>query len=187
MLDYDRIGVVLASQSQYDPTSTWEQIADTVYISAQFIPSSSAVAMKLDHTTLNTMLGSDPVLNVSFNQFDRNYNNLKAFRLQYCKQGDLDWTTFHEYVLNEKDKTNNNEYLPEEATVSYALSMKDFSDATYLFRVLSVSTYGNDEVYNQSEEITVIKDMSRPQPLGLPQPTNGILNAGDEKIGRAHV
>lgn len=180
VLDYDRIGVVLASQSQYDPTSTWEQIADTVYISAQFIPSSSAVAMKLDHTTLNTMLGSDPVLNVSFNQFDRNYNNLKAFRLQYCKQGDLDWTTFHEYVLNEKDKTNNNEYLPEEATVSYALSMKDFSDATYLFRVLSVSTYGNDEVYNQSEEITVIKDMSRPQPLGLPQPTNGILNAGDE-------
>ena len=42
VLEYNNIGVVLASQSQYDPTSTWDQIADTVYISAQFVPSSSA-------------------------------------------------------------------------------------------------------------------------------------------------
>ncbi|MGM9708317.1 MAG: LamG-like jellyroll fold domain-containing protein [Prevotella sp.] len=180
VLEYNNIGVVLASQSQYDPTSTWDQIADTVYISAQFVPSSSAVTMKLDHTTLNTMLGDEPVLNISLSQFDRNYNNLKAFRLQYCKQGDLDWTTFHEYVLNEKDKTQNNEYLPDQATVSYKFPMKAYSDATYRFRVLSVATYGTDEVYNQSEEIDVVKDMSRPLPLGLPQPSDGILNAGDE-------
>ncbi len=180
VLEYDNIGIVLASQSQYDPTSTWEQIADTVYISAQFIPSSSAVTMKLDHTTLNTMLGKEPVLNVSFSQFDRNYNNLKAFRLQYCKQGDLDWTTFHEYVLSSKDKTLNNEYLPSTATVSYRFPMKEYSDAVYRFRVLSVATYGNEEVYNQSEEITVVKDMSRPQPLGLPQPSDGVLSAGDD-------
>ena len=180
VLEYNNIGVVLASQSQYDPTSTWDQIADTVYISAQFVPSSSAVTMKLDHTTLNTMLGDEPVLNISLSQFDRNYNNLKAFRLQYRKQGDLDWTTFHEYVLNEKDKTQNNEYLPDQATVSYKFPMKAYSDATYRFRVLSVATYGTDEVYNQSEEIGVVKDMSRPLPLGLPQPSDGILNAGDE-------
>ena len=180
VLEYNNIGVVLASQSQYDPTSTWDQIADTVYISAQFVPSSSAVTMKLDHTTLNTMLGDEPVLNISLSQFDRNYNNLKAFRLQYRKQGDLDWTTFHEYVLNEHDKTQNNEYLPDQATVSYKFPMKAYSDATYRFRVLSVATYGNDEVYNQSEEIEVVKDMSRPLPLGLPQPSDGILNAGDE-------
>ena len=180
ILDYDSIGVVLASQSQYDPTSIWDQIADTVYISARFVPSSSTVAMKLDHTTINTMLGDDAVLNISFSQFDRNYNNLKAFRLQYLKQGDLSWTTLHEYVLNEADKTENNEYLPESATVSYKFTMKDFADGVYTFRVLSVATYGNEEVYNQSEEITVTKDMERPQPLGLPQPTDGILNAGDE-------
>ena len=180
ILDYDSIGVVLASQSQYDPTSIWDQIADTVYISARFVPSSSAVAMKLDNTTLNSMLGDDAELNISFSQFDRNYNNLKAFRLQFLAPGDLSWTTFHEYVLNEEDKTENNEYLPETATVSYKFNMKDYADATYRFRVLSVATYGNEEVYNQSDEITVIKDMSRPQPLGLPQPADGILNAGDE-------
>lgn len=177
-LDYKNIGIVLASQSQYDPTSTWDQIADTVYVSAQFVPSSSAVTMKLDRTTLNSQTGDD--LNISFNQFDRDYHNLKAFRIQYRKQGDTDWTLVREYVINEADKTQNNELLPSTATVSYKLPMHNFSDGDYTFRILSVSTYGNEEVYNTSEEIALVKDMQRPQPLGMPTPTNGILSPGDD-------
>lgn len=178
VLDYKNIGIVLASQSQYDPTSTWDQIADTVYVTAQFVPSSSAVTMKLDRTTLNSQTGDD--LNISFNQFDRDYHNLKAFRIQYRKQGDTDWTLIHEYVINEADKTQNNELLPSTATVSYKLPMHNFSDGNYTFRILSVSTYGNEEVYNTSEEIALVKDMQRPQPLGMPTPTNGILSPGDD-------
>lgn len=178
VLDYKNIGIVLASQSQYDPTSTWDQIADTVYVTAQFVPSSSAVTMKLDRTTLNSQTGDD--LNISFSQFDRDYHNLKAFRIQYRKQGDTDWTLVREYVINEADKTQNNELLPSAATVSYKLPMRNFSDGGYTFRILSVSSYGNEEVYNTSEEIALVKDMQRPQPLGLPTPTNGILSPGDE-------
>lgn len=178
VLDYKNIGIVLASQSQYDPTSTWDQIADTVYVTAQFVPSSSAVTMKLDRTTLNSQTGDD--LNISFNQFDRDYHNLKAFRIQYRKQGDTDWTLIHEYVINEADKTQNNELLPSTATVSYKLPMHNFSDGNYTFRILSVSTYGNEEVYNTSEEIALVKDKQRPQPLGMPTPTNGILSPGDD-------
>lgn len=178
VLDYKNIGIVLASQSQYDPTSTWDQIADTVYVSAQFVPSSSAVTMKLDRTTLNSQTGDD--LNISFNQFDRDYHNLKAFRIQYRKQGDTDWTLVREYVINEADKTQNNELLPSTATVSYKLPMHNFSDGDYTFRILSVSTYGNEEVYNTSEEIALVKDMQRPKPLGMPTPTNGILSPGDD-------
>lgn len=106
-------------------------------------------------------------LNISFNQFDRDYHNLKAFRIQYRKQGDTDWTLIHEYVINEADKTQNNELLPSTATVSYKLPMHNFSDGNYTFRILSVSTYGNEEVYNTSEEIALVKDMQRPQPLGM--------------------
>lgn len=178
VLDYKNIGIVLASQSQYDPTSTWDQIADTVYVSAQFVPSSSAVTMKLDRTTLNSQTGDD--LNISFNQFDRDYHNLKAFRIQYRKQGDTDWTLVREYVINEADKTQNNELLPSTATVSYKLPMHNFSDGDYTFRILSVSSYGNEEVYNTSEENVLVKDMQRPQPLGMPTPTNGILSPGDD-------
>lgn len=178
VLDYKNIGIVLASQSQYDPTSTWDQIADTVYVSAQFVPSSSAVTIKLDRTTLNSQTGDD--LNISFNQFDRDYHNLKAFRIQYRKHGDTDWTLVREYVINEADKTQNNELLPSTATVSYKLPMHNFSDGDYTFRILSVSSYGNEEVYNTSEEIALVKDMQRPQPLGMPTPTNGILSTGDD-------
>ena len=178
VLDYKNIGIVLASQSQYDPTSTWDQIADTVYVTAQFVPSSSAVTMKLDRTTLNSQTGDD--LNISFSQFDRDYHNLKAFRIQYRKQGDTDWTLVREYVINEADKTQNNELLPSTATVSYKLPMHNFSDGDYTFRILSVSAYGNEEVYNTSEEIALVKDMQRPQPLGMPTPTNGILSPGDD-------
>ncbi len=178
VLDYKNIGIVLASQTQYDPTSTWEQIADTVYVSAQFVPSSSAVAMKLDRTTLNSQTGDE--LNISFSQFDREYHNLKAFRIQYSKQGDAGWTLVREYVLRDADKTENNELLPAAATVTYKLPMHDFSDGNYLFRVLSVSAYGNEEVYNTSEEVALVKDMQRPQPLGAPSPTDGILSPGEE-------
>ena len=178
VLDYKNIGIVLASQLQYDPTSTWDQIADTVYVTAQFVPSSSAVTMKLDRTTINSQTGDD--LNISFNQFDRDYHNLKAFRIQYRKQGDTDWTLVREYVINEADKTQNNELLPSTATVSYKLPMHNFSDGDYTFRILSVSSYGNEEVYNTSEEIALVKDMQRPQPLGMPTPTNGILSTGDD-------
>ncbi len=180
VLDYENIGIVLASQTQYDPTSTWEQIADTVYVSAQFVPSSSSVTMELDYTTLNTQTGDN--LNISFSQFDRTYKNLKAFRIQYRKQGDTGWTPIQEYVVNAEDTVTNKNcmLLPSTAVVTYKLPMHNFSDGNYTFRVLSASTYGNDEVYNTSEEIDLVKDMQRPQPLGTPTPANGILSAGDD-------
>lgn len=178
VLDYNNIGIVLASLGQCDPTSAWGQIADTVYISAQFVPSSSAVEMALNHTIINATTKDD--LTISFSQFDREYRNLKAFRIQYRKEGSTDWTMLHEYVLNAKDKTENNDFLPNDATVSYTLKNDNIVDGNYLFRVLSVSSYGNDEVYNTSREIAFVKDTQRPKPFGQPQPADGILSVGDE-------
>lgn len=178
ILNYENVGIVLASQSQYDPTSTWEQIADTVYVTAHFAPSSSAVDMSLSHTTINTSAGEK--LTISFDKFDRKYLNLKAFRIQYQKQGDTDWTLLREYVVDKKDLTANNQMLPEGSTVSYDLDMHSYSDGKYLFRVVSVCTYGTSEIYNTSKEIALVKDMQKPRALGLPTPTNGVLTAGDD-------
>ena len=179
ILDYEDIELVLASQCQYDPTSTWDVIADTVKISAHFVPSSSDVHLALSNTLINTDTGTDLVM--TFSGFDRNYRGLKAFRLQYKKQGSTDWTLLREYVLNSKDKTDNNFMLPSTgSSVSYTLPMVAFSDGNYLFRVVSASTYGTDEVYRYSDEIAVVKDMMRPRPLGQPEPADGILDIGDE-------
>ena len=167
------IGIVFASDSQP------EDIADTVFIKAYFVPSSSDVALRLSNTTMNTQTGSD--LTLSFSGFDRNYHNLKAFRLQYKEPGTTDWTLLHEYVLNEADKTENNEMLPTSgASVSYTLPMASFPDGNYIFRVVSAATYGLDEVYKYSDELALIKDMKRPAPMGQPEPSDGILDIGDE-------
>ena len=178
ILNYENVGIVLASQSQYDNTSTWEQIADTVYVTAHFAPSSSAVDMSLSRTTINTSAGEK--LTISFDKFERKYLNLKAFRIQYQKQGDTDWTLLREYVVDKKDLTANNQMLPEGSTVSYDLDMHSYSDGKYLFRVVSVCTYGTGEIYNTSKEIALVKDMQKPRALGLPTPTNGVLTAGDD-------
>ena len=179
ILDYEDIALVLASQCQFDPTSTWDVIADTVKISAHFVPSSSEVDLALSNTLMNTETGSD--LTLTFSGFNRNYRGLKAFRLQYMPQGAADWIQFHEYVVNTADVTTNNEILPATgASVSYTLPMAQFNDGSYLFRVVSASTYGTSEVYCYSDEIALTKDMQRPTPLGLPEPSDGILEAGED-------
>ena len=164
------IGIVFASESQP------EDIADTIFIKAYFTPSSSAVDLALSNKTLNTQTGSD--LTLTFSGFDRNYHNLKAFRLEYKAEG-ADWTQLQEYVINEADTTSTNELLPKGATVSYTLPMSAWSDGNYLFRVVSAATYGNGEVYRYSDELPLVKDMQKPRPMGQPEPADGILDIGD--------
>ena len=179
ILDYDRIGIVFASSSQYYPTYTWDVIADTAFISAHYVPSSSPVSLELSNALMNTQTGTDLVLTMK--DFDRNYRGLKAFRMQYKKQGATGWTQIQEYVLNEADKTQTNELLPSSgASVSYTLPMSSFSDGDYLFRIVSASSYGADEVTRYSEKMALVKDMQRPTPIGIPEPADGILNIGDE-------
>ena len=181
VLDYENIGIVLASQEQGDPTGTFPQIADTVYISAYYVPSSSPVKMELSRTLLNTSSGAN--LDITFNSFDRNYHNLKAFRIQYMKQGDTDWTMLKEYLLNVEEGQQLSSLqmpLPETANVTYTLDMSSFVDGKYTFRVLSASTYGTGESTLVTDAIEVTKDMSRPMAFGTPKPTTGFLGMGDD-------
>lgn len=180
VLDYENIGIVLASQEQGDPTGTYPQIADTVYISAYYVPSSSPVKMELSRTLLNTSSGAN--LDITFNSFDRNYHNLKAFRIQYMKQGDTDWTMLKEYLLDTEGKqlSSLQAPLPETANVTYSLDMSSFADGKYTFRVLSASTYGTGESTLVTDAIEVTKDMSRPMAFGTPKPTTGFLGMGDD-------
>ena len=181
VLDYENIGIVLASQEQGDPTGTFPQIADTVYISAYYVPSSSPVKMELSRTLLNTSSGTN--LDITFNSFDRNYHNLKAFRIQYMKQGDTDWTMLKEYLVNVEEGQQLSSLqmaLPETANVTYSLDMSSFADGQYTFRVLSASTYGTGESTLVTDAIEVVKDMSRPMAFGTPKPTTGFLGMGDD-------
>ena len=180
VLDYNNIGIVLSSIEQGDPTGTYPQIADTVYISAHYVPSSSPVKMELNRTLLNTTSGAN--LDITFNSFDRNYYNLKAFRVQYQKQGDTDWTLLKEYLVKVEEGQQlsaSQAVLPDAADVTYSLDMSSFADGKYTFRVLSASTYGTGEATLVTDAVEVIKDMARPMAFGTPKPTTGFLGMGD--------
>ena len=180
ILNYDSIGIILASVGQSDPMSKMPVIADTTYVSVHFVPSSSPVTLEVNTNIINTH--TDTVLVLTMKDFDRNFYNLKAFRIQYKQQGGK-WTDLHEYVLKGDNLSSNQELLPEGMEVVYRLPMKNalsWPDATYTFRIVSVSKGGSGEIYVYSNEETVIKDTSAPKPLGQAQPSDGILDIGDE-------
>ncbi len=181
-LKYDSIAIVLASQSQSDPTSTWDVIADTVWISAEFVPSSTDVTLRIDNTTVNTSTQGE--LQLSVRDFDPHYDGLKYIAIQYQGAGETSWRDVRKYFVNSKDikDSNNEELLPSSGIINYTLNMnsKLYPDRAYKFRALSARAYGSGEVTCVSDEITVTKDMVRPMSMGTPQPSDGILSAGDE-------
>ena len=181
-LIYKDIDIMLASQCQYDPASTWEVIADVVTISAEFVPSSTDVTLRIDNTVVNT--STKGMLPLTVSGYDPNYDGLKYIAVQYQGVGETAWHDARKYVMNEKAIVNPQieEVLPT-GGINLNFDMTNsavFPDRTYKFRAISARTYGNGEVTNVSQEIQVVKDMSRPKPLGQPQPTDGILDAGDE-------
>ena len=179
VLRYDSIAVVLASQSQYDGTSTWDVIADTVWVSAEFVPSSSAVDMALNKSVVNIETGD--TLTITFRNFDRKYMGQKAFRVQSYAPGATSWTTLREYVLNESLATRPNSVaLPTGNDINYDYDMHSMPDGTYRFRILSVSTYDGKEITRPSDEIVIVKDMAKPRSMGLPQPSDGLLGIGKD-------
>ena len=182
-LTYEDIAIVLASQCQKDPASTWDVIGDTVYISAEFVPTSTDVALRIDNTVVNT--STKGMLPLTVSGYDPNYDGLKYIAVQYQGVGETAWHDARKYVMSEGDIVNAQieEVLPTSGIINLNYDMTNgavFPDRTYKFRALSARTYGNGEVTNVSQEIQVVKDMSRPKPLGQPQPTDGILSAGDE-------
>lgn len=180
VLEYCNIAVVLASQCQGDPTGLFPVIADTTYLSAYYVPTCSNIILNIDETTLNMFTSS--TLSLKMSGFDRSYNSFEAIRLEYKYANDASWTTGMEYVLNSEDLTSSNQILPSDDIISVAFPMDNsaiYPDGVYQFRLVAACSYGSGEVFSESETITVTKDMSSPQVLGLPNPADGILSAGD--------
>ena len=180
---YKDIAIVLASECQSDPASTWDVIGDTVYISAEFVPTSTDVALRIDNRVVNT--STKGMLPLTVTGYDPNYQGLKYIAVQYQGVGENTWHDARKYVMNEQAIQNPQieEVLPTDGIINLNYDMTNgavFPDRTYKFRAISARAYDTSEVTNVSDEILVVKDMSRPKPLGQPQPTDGILSAGDE-------
>ncbi|MCQ2347680.1 MAG: LamG domain-containing protein [Paludibacteraceae bacterium] len=174
VLDYDSIAIVLSSDCAL------YQDADTVWLSAHFVPTCSAIQLKIDNTTVNTTTGD--TLPMTVNGYDRNFRSFNTIRLQYRHVGDNDWHLIQEFTTHAEDTVGGQKVLIEGPAIYYSVAMTDtqFPDGEYEFRAVSTCTFGNDEITNESEIISVIKDMQRPMALGLPNPINGIYTSDNQ-------
>ena len=185
-LDYKNIRLILASTCQYDPTDFTEDIYDNVNISASFIPSCSEISLTapLNNWVMNTSTGD--TLAVKLENYDINTVNFGYIALQTKATSSSVW--------NEEMKFYANSTLYNEASgaktlmdatwknIQYKMRLP-YSDNTYDVRAVAYCIDPTSKTVIAETPTSVasgIKDMVRPILFGLTQPSDGILNTGDE-------
>lgn len=186
--DYEDLAIVLSSQCQADPTGFQEIIADTVYISAHFIPSSSDINIKspTDKWTLNTNSSKDSTgkyyMPLTIDGFDVNFQGFHHIEVQYkaSSEADTRWTNICSFF------TDTAYYKEASGTKSFiegpTITTRFFGaeDQNYDIRAVTFSKVGNEFVTKESPVITGVKDTKRPVVFGNIEPADGVLGVEDE-------
>ncbi len=190
-MDYNNIMILLRSNCQYDPTGYQENIADTVLLSAHFIPSCSDVNIKSpkDKWVLNS---ESPVNNsgkrylpITINQFDVTNALFDHIELQYKPTASSTWiaaikfysnTTKFDAAQGEKLMITNAEAI----NYNFVLDDGSFNDQNYDVQAVSFCKVGTAFVTTESNLISGIKDTYNPRLFGTPQPADGVLSVNDD-------
>ena len=185
VLEYKDIKLRLASQCQSDPLYPRGEIADYATFSVYFQPTCSDIILESSHALVNT--DTETPVTLSMSGYNYSMASLKGIRLQYKGETDADFRTIQEYTKDEERLATDPTLLllpalEGTAKLNYVLDLRtgDFADKTYVFRAITVCDQGGQEVTNESEEIRIIRDLSRPQLIATPSPASGILTAGDD-------
>ncbi|NDW12077.1 T9SS C-terminal target domain-containing protein [Bacteroides sp. 214] len=184
---YENVQLILRSICQYDPTDFVENIADTISLSAYFIPSCSDVNIKtpLENFIVNTKSPKkDDVyqLPVVLDGFDVNNQSLDRIEIQMKQEDESEWFAVQTYFTN-PTRINNPDMEAEfdrtKSTIEYNIPMNRY-DSRYQIRAVSICVDGQDEISTFSQIVTGTKDTERPKLFGTPQPANGILDVEGE-------
>ena len=186
VLNYKNVKVRIASQCQPDDTGVFPEIADTTEFSVFFQPACSDIKLASTHTLVNT--DTETAVKLSISGYNYSMASLQGIRLQYKSLNDADFTTLQEYAkdADRVAKDKNLLLLPAlegTNTLDYIVDLRDktrFSDKSYVFRAVTVCLQGGVEVNNESDEITITRDMSRPMLIATPTPSGGVLGIGDD-------
>lgn len=191
-MDYNNIPIILHSACQYDPTGYQQPIADTVLISAHFVPSCSNVNIKspADNWVLNALSPTDQrgarYLPVTLDQFDESNSLFDHLELQYKPSANSQWVTAMNFYADSaiyQAAEGEKSLITNAMEINYNLEMDDasFNDQRYDVRALAVCRLGPGNFINTpSGVVSGIKDTYTPRLFGSPEPANGILGATDE-------
>lgn len=187
VLHYENVRIRIASQTQKDNTSTYQEIADSTAFSVYFQPACSDIHLASSHTLVNS--DTETPVTLSMSGYNYSMESLKGIRLEYKGANDADFRTLQEYT-KDKNRLKSDPKLKElislngteKLTYSIDLRKDDYADKTYVFRAVTICAQEGGEVPNESEEIEIIRDMNRPMLIATPSPANGIMRSGDDLL-----
>jgi hypothetical protein len=180
IFNYQNVRLIMHSECQFDPTDDIEDIADTLRLTANFVPTCSNVAItNLTDNWLVNVENNDS-LPIRISEYNLQHNTLEKIAFLYKPSSGTSWSTkamfFHDTTdygaySGEKYKINDAEY------VDYMWNMAALQDRGYQVRVASMCT---DESVYESDPLTGTLDGIRPQVFGSPSPADGTLDPNDE-------
>ncbi|WOK07346.1 LamG-like jellyroll fold domain-containing protein [Imperialibacter roseus] len=181
VLKYDSIGIILHSTCQFDPTTSQADIADTVYVSARFLPKCSDVAVGNfnENWIINYADGNE--IPVNLDGYNVNLSTLEKIDFQYKTLSGTPITVMT-YFKN-AETTGYAEYdgpkdvIDGSADVSFIWDISSLNDGKYQIRARA---HCSDGSVFESDYLTGTLDTSNPVVFGTPSPADGVLNAGDD-------
>lgn len=180
--EYNNIGLIIHSTCQYDPTSNDQLIADTVYFDVKYLPICTEVEIiKPDNDwVVNSSFENE--MKIGIGGYDVNTQGFETIKIQYKPSNSSDWILLETYYRDEKVREEKGAdpeapVLPQNGnTLSYTWNLGQLPDGAYDIRAEASCALAE----NYSEIYSGIIDRSNPQVFGLPQPSDGILSAGED-------
>ena len=189
--DYRDIGIIIRSLCQNDPTSYFGAVADTAWLSVEFVPpvTNVAITQPRQNWIMNAENATGALMEINISDFDVNFPNFGYIQLEYRAAASPVWNTIvtfypaHLYDNAQGVKEN----IGANANIVYHWDTSFIPDGAYELRATaaSVNIDGSNNIIGQlstfvTEAVEGYKDLTRPTSLGAPSPSNGILGAGTE-------
>lgn len=162
-LEYNDIELIFASECSPMLTSS------SAKISAHFVAACPSVNMSVNRLMSNI---ENPKVQFRLTDYDCTVKTFRKIRLEYKRTSDAD------YMYHIAEFTRDT--LAQKSVFVYTWDMSDLNDGEYEVRAVAVCQVGNEEIVYEGSPVTIIKDQTIPQTLGLPSPINGIYSSDNE-------
>ena len=184
--DYEDLTICLVDPE--DPMRVFSQT-----FSAHFIPTAGKVRVTVpsNNWVINTESPYDGLhkawyMPVRIEGFDVNYPNFDHIELQYklSTQGDKDWVSVCSYYQDRELKAKSSgvtDTIPSNGIIiARFFGETDPIEQYYDLRAVTYCRYAGGYLTGMSDVLTGIKDTRLPKPFGTPDPSDGILDPGDD-------
>ena len=179
---YDSINVVIHSQCQYGFEDGFDNIADTVIISASFVPTCAPVEFSGIYDSWIANVKNEEHIDVDIEGYNLNSSEFKSIYFQYAKPGEnrTNQMVFYKDEEDFNNSTETNKELITGTVINYSFPIDALPDGKYNLFLKSVCGEGVSKYEYLTEPKNGIIDRVTPAPFGTPQPSDGILSFGED-------